>query len=99
MPSREDHGIIDLTADLSDLESPSGPNISSAKKRARESSHLKNQSTYPSEEQDLEKRRRQHGLLGVPFASTEEETHYRAVRYGGMLIEVSAQSVLTVCIS
>jgi hypothetical protein len=80
--SVEDNQIIDLTADLSDLETPT-PGIASAKKRAR-----------PLSKSDLkpdraEKKSKKLRLLGESFAVQGEEKHYRAVEFDDMLIEVS----------
>ena len=78
--------IIDLTADLSDLETATYT-MSSAKKRSRRESHSR-----PEPNQDI-KRIKGHGLVGEPFARTEREKHYRAVHYRGLLIEVSPSNV------
>jgi hypothetical protein len=80
--SVKDNQIIDLTADLSDLETPI-PSVSSAKKRPRRHSHSK---LGPDRD---EKRRKGLGFVGEPFAVLGREKHYRAVHYRDMVIEVS----------
>lgn len=86
--------IIDLTADLSDLELPSQSSLSSAKKRPRASTDDDDRNPSPVLERNLNKKRMQHGLIEEPFAVKRDENHYRAVRYGGMSIEVRRPSAL-----
>jgi hypothetical protein len=78
--------IIDLTADLSDLETATS-SMPSAKKRPRHETH-----SSPKSNRDI-KRKPGHGLVGEPFAKTEREKHYLAVNYRGLLIEVSSSDV------
>jgi hypothetical protein len=78
--------IIDLTADLSDLETATS-SMSSAKKRSRRES---NSRLGPNRDT---KRRKGHGLVGQAFAKTGWEKHYLAVNYRGLLIEVSSSDV------
>jgi hypothetical protein len=78
--------IIDLTADLSDLETATS-SMPSAKKRPR-----RELLSRPEPSRDT-KRTKGHGLVGEPFARTEREKHYRAVHYEGLLIEVSRSNV------
>jgi hypothetical protein len=80
--------IIDLTADLSDLETATS-SLSSAKKRSRRESHSR-----PGPNGNM-KRRKGHGLVGEPFARTGREKHYRAIHYRGLLIEVR-QSIVSI---
>jgi hypothetical protein len=85
-----DKDIIDLTADLSDLETATS-SMSSAKKRGKKRSQRESHSE-PESNRDL-KKRKGHGLVGEPFAKTGREKHYRAVHYGDLLIEVSQSKV------
>jgi hypothetical protein len=82
--------VIDLTADLSDLETATS-STSSAKKRGKKRLRRDSHSKLKSNRDD--KRRRRHGLVGEPFAKKGREKHYRAVHYGDLLIEVSQSKV------
>jgi len=73
--------VIDLTAGLSDLEA-SSHDISSAKKRSRRGSDSGFTQRY-------QKKVKKVGLIGRPFHTSDKEKHYRAIQYGGLLIEVS----------
>lgn len=77
-----DKDIIDLTADLSEMGTPTPQLSSAAKKRSRRDSQ-------PERFDRNEKRAKKHGLVGEPFALTGREMHYKAIHFKGMLIEVS----------
>ena len=82
--------IIDLTADLSDLEAT--PTLSSARKRSRqapasvmEADQKKAKNCSSTKRRNKAKRVR---LIGEPFVIKATEKHYRAVQYADMSIEV-----------
>ena len=84
MMTADEKDIIDLTADLSDLETT--PKLSSAQKRPRSDS--------VSASVPVLKRAKRVRLIGEPFLTIGAEKHYRAVQYADMLIEVSDWNVV-----
>jgi len=77
-----DKDIIDLTADLSEMGTPTPQLSSVTKKRSRRESQ-------DARLERNEKRAKKHGLVGEPFTFTGREKHYKAIHFKGMLIEVS----------